>query len=40
MDKILDGILLLEQKKCPDCDIPMEYWSMPNYDDNNILQGI
>ena len=38
-DIILDGITLLESKKCPDCNAPMEYWSMPDYDANNKLQG-
>ena len=38
-DNILDGIILLEPKRCPDCDTPLEYWSMPDYDDNLKLQG-
>lgn len=38
-DKILDGILLLDQKKCPECNAPLTFWSMPDYDDNNELRG-
>jgi hypothetical protein len=38
-DKILDGILLLDQKRCPECNISLNFWSMPDYDDDLNLQG-
>jgi hypothetical protein len=35
-DKVLDGIILLEPHKCPECSSDMEYHSMVNIGDDRI----